>query len=105
MSQSGVECAIGRLLADGEFRRAFYRDPSATRATASLDLTRHEIVALLGIKPARLEALAKRLDPRIVRAAIGVPRSSAAATLIKRKGPRYSKSARTLGRATRGGRA
>jgi len=71
MSQRVVEATLGRLLTDSEFRRGFYADPGSTVRRESLDLTPPELDALIQISPSRVQAFAKELDARIVRAAVG----------------------------------
>ena len=71
MSQQVVEGTLGRLITDGEFRRVFYMDPAATCRRESLDLTTRELEALMALDQSRLQAFAKGIDARIVRAAIG----------------------------------
>jgi ribosomally synthesized peptide len=75
MSQEHVEWLLGRLTTDRDFRQRFHENPAATCARESLDLTPQELAALLSLEPARIEEFAKRLDPRIVRAATGAERS------------------------------
>ena len=71
MSQRAVEITLGRLITDGAFRRTFYTDPAATCRRESLDLTTQELDALMALDRWRLQAFAKSLDARIVRAAVG----------------------------------
>jgi hypothetical protein len=71
MSQLVVERLLGRLMTDGEFRRGFYANPSATCVRESLDVTSRELEALLTLGQSRLQAFAKELDTRIVRAPLG----------------------------------
>ena len=71
MSQRTVEGTLGRLITDSEFRRGFYADPTEMCLRASLDLTTREIEALMALDQSRLQAFAKVLDARIVRAAVG----------------------------------
>jgi len=71
MSQRAVEGILGRLITDSEFRRGFYADPAATCLRESLDLTARELEALLALDPVRVQAFAKALDTRIVRATVG----------------------------------
>jgi len=71
MSQRAVEGTLGRLVTDSEFRHGFYADPAETCLRESLDLTTQELEALTALDPSRLQAFAKGLDARIVRAAVG----------------------------------
>ena len=71
MSQQAVEGTLGRLMTDSQFRRCFYADPAATCRQESLDLTTRELEALMQLDESRLQAFAKALDARIVRAALG----------------------------------
>lgn len=71
MSQRTVERTLGRLVTDSEFRQGFYADPAETCRRESLDLTTRELDALMGLDQTRLQAFAKELDARIVRAAVG----------------------------------
>jgi hypothetical protein len=71
MSQHAVEEALGRLITDSEFRRLFYMDPAATCQRESLDLTAREMDALVALNASRLQAMARVLDTRIVRATVG----------------------------------
>ena len=71
MSQQAVEETLGRLITDSAFRRLFYMDPAATCRRESLDLTAREIDALVALSASRLQAVARVLDARIVRATVG----------------------------------
>ena len=71
MSQRTIEGTLGRLITDGEFRRAFYADPTEMCLRASLDLTTRELDALMALDQSHLQAFAQVLDARIVRAAGG----------------------------------
>ena len=71
MSQKAVESLVGRLLTDEEFRRRFYQEPAATCLQESVDVTAREIGAVLALEEAEVDAFARRLDLRIVRAAVG----------------------------------
>ncbi len=68
MSQEHVECLLGRLTTDRDFRRLFYRDPLALCAQDTVKLTAPELAALLSLEETRIEEFSKRLDPRILRA-------------------------------------
>lgn len=74
MSQMHVEWLLGRLATDRDFRQRFYRDTAAVCTQESLDLTSPELSALAKLDPAYIEKLAVKLDPRIVRAALGAER-------------------------------
>jgi hypothetical protein len=69
MSQRVVEGLLGRLLTDEDFRHRFYLQPAATCRDGGFDLTSRELEALLGLDEADVSDFAKRLAPRIVRAA------------------------------------
>jgi len=70
MSQKAVESLLGRLLTDQDFRRRFYEEPAVTCQHEAVDVTSRELEAILVVDQIQFEQLAKRLDPRIVRAAI-----------------------------------
>jgi len=65
MTQHDVERTLGRLLTDGQFRRAFVRDPSTVVRAAGLVLSDGEIEALGSLPLRMLRNLAVRIDPRI----------------------------------------
>ena len=67
MSQRDVERALGRLLTDAGFRRDFFRNPARACLEFGLQLTAHELEALLRVPPGRLASLAGQLDDRICR--------------------------------------
>jgi hypothetical protein len=67
MSQRDVERTLGRLLTDAGFRRDFFRNPARTCLEVGVQLTAHEIEALLRVPPRRLTSLAGHLDHRICR--------------------------------------
>ena len=67
MNQQALEQALGKLVMDGGFRDAFFRDPFAASEAAGIRLSDHESSALTGIRPGALAAFerylrAKRLD-------------------------------------------
>jgi len=72
MSQKAVEGLLGRLITDRGFRRHFYDEPVASCAQESLEVTPRELEALLRLNEMHIEELAKRLDPKIVRAGVEV---------------------------------
>lgn len=67
MSQRDVERALGRLLTDASFRRAFFRNPGRACLEAGIQLAAPEVDALLGVPIQRLASLAGQLDDRICR--------------------------------------
>jgi CO dehydrogenase/acetyl-CoA synthase delta subunit len=71
MSQRDVERTLGRLLTDVRFRRDFFSDPARACLGLGLQLTAHELEALLRVPARRLAALEGDLDDRIRRFRIG----------------------------------
>ncbi|HXZ44455.1 MAG TPA: Os1348 family NHLP clan protein [archaeon] len=67
MSQRIVERAVGKLVTDEGFRKAFFRDPMTASAHAGFELSAEELDALSRIPWAALAALNARLDDRICR--------------------------------------
>jgi CO dehydrogenase/acetyl-CoA synthase delta subunit len=67
MSQRDVERTLGRLLTDVMFRREFFSDPARASLGLGLQLTAHELDALLRLPAPRLAALEGDLDDRIRR--------------------------------------
>jgi len=67
MSQRDVERTLGRLLTDTGFRRHFFRNPTRACLELGVQLTAHEVEALLRLPPRRLAGLADHLDDRICR--------------------------------------
>ena len=67
MSQRDVERTLGRLLTDAGFRRDFFRSPARACLELGVQLTPHEVEALLRVPPRRLATLAGQLDDRICR--------------------------------------
>ena len=67
MSQRDVERTLGRLLTDERFRREFYRDPLRACITLGIQLTEHELEALVATPRSALASLSSRLDDRICR--------------------------------------
>lgn len=73
MSQRAIECAVGKLVTDEEFRQAFYRHPQWASVEAGLELTAGELAALARIPRGALVALCARLDDRICRIRVPTP--------------------------------
>jgi hypothetical protein len=67
MSQRSVERAMGKLVTDEGFRRAFFADPERTALRAGLDLSPEELDALRHVPLQALDELCARLDGRICR--------------------------------------
>ena len=68
MSQHAVEAAIGKLVCDDAFRRAFYQDPKEAAVRAGFQLTAVELSSLSKIRIEVVEAFAGYVDDRIRRA-------------------------------------
>ena len=67
MSQRDVERTLGRLLTDQGFRDDFFRDPAHACLQVGIQLTPHEVEALLGVPRPALASLGARIDDRICR--------------------------------------
>ncbi len=67
MSQRDVERSLGRLLTDEGFRDNFFRDPVQACLALGIQLTPHEVEALLRVPRPALASLGARLDDRICR--------------------------------------
>jgi hypothetical protein len=67
MSQRAVEMTLGKLVTDAAFREHFFGRPEETALQAGLDLSPHELQALMGVPRDALAALCARLDDRICR--------------------------------------
>lgn len=67
MSQRDVERTLGRLLTDEGFQDDFFLDPARACLTLGIQLTPHELEALLHIPRPALASLGARLDDRICR--------------------------------------
>jgi hypothetical protein len=76
MSQREVERTLGRLLTDQDFRDEFFLDPLRACLTLGIQLTSHEVEALLRAPRPVLANLGSRLDDRICR--LHVPRTGTA---------------------------
>ena len=64
MSRQAMEQALGKLVMDGDFRDAFFRDPTGASEAAGLPLTEHERSALTRIRPGALAAFQRYLDDK-----------------------------------------
>ena len=64
MHQPAMEQALGKLVIDGEFRDAFFRDPAVASEAAGIRLTDHERVELTRIRPGALAAFKRYLDAK-----------------------------------------
>jgi hypothetical protein len=67
MSQRDVERTLGRLLTDEGFRDEFFLEPARACLTLGIQLTPHELEALLRIARPALASLSARLDDQICR--------------------------------------
>ncbi len=67
MSQRDVERTLGRLLTDQGFRDDFFSDPAHACLQVGIQLTPHEVEALLRVPRSTLVSLGARLDDRICR--------------------------------------
>jgi hypothetical protein len=67
MGQRDVERALGRLLTDQSFRENFFVDPPRACLSLGIELTPHEVEALLRVPRPALASLGARLDDRICR--------------------------------------
>lgn len=64
MNQPAMERALGKLVMDGRFRDAFFRDPAGASETAGIPLTDRERNALMRIRPGALAAFQRYLDAK-----------------------------------------
>ncbi len=64
--QHAMEQALGKLVMDGEFRGAFFRNPAVASEAAGISLTDRERSALTRIRPGALAAFQRYLDARDV---------------------------------------
>jgi len=71
MSQRDVERTLGRLVTDARFRRDFFQDPPRACLGLGLQLTAHELEALVATPRSALAVLCGRLDDRICRLSYG----------------------------------
>ncbi len=90
MGQKAVEMLLGRLITDGDFRIRFYEQPAAACMREGLEVTTRELEALLNIQQNAVDAFARHLDPRIVRAAVGsdLPQPASAPAPAKKRAAR-----------------
>jgi hypothetical protein len=72
MSQRDVERTLGRLLTDQGFQDDFFLDPIHACLQVGIQLTPHEVEALLRVPRPALATLGARLDDRICR--LHIPR-------------------------------
>lgn len=68
MSQRAFEAALGRLVCDDAFRKAFYEADDSAVLRAGFDLTCVELSSLHAIKVEAIEAFASHVDDRVRRA-------------------------------------
>lgn len=78
MSQKAVEGLIGRLVTDRVFRQRFFGDPVGTCLNEGVDASARELQAVLTLEDGWLEDLSRRLDRKILRAAVPVEQLSEA---------------------------
>jgi hypothetical protein len=64
MSRQAMEQALGKLVMDGGFRDAFFRDPTVASEAAGIPLTEYERSALTRIRPGALAAFQRYLDDK-----------------------------------------
>ena len=67
LSQRDVERTLGRLLTDQGFRDEFFLDPAHACLHVGIQLTPHEVEALLRVPRSMFATLGGRLDDRICR--------------------------------------
>ncbi len=67
MSQRDVERTLGRLLTDEGFRDEFFLEPGRACLPLGIQLTPHEVEAVLRIPRSAFAVLGARLDDRICR--------------------------------------
>lgn len=70
MTQRDVERALGRLLTDMQFRRAFRSDPALACRAAGFDLSPLELDALMALPFRVLDRVGSRVDERFQRLAL-----------------------------------
>jgi hypothetical protein len=72
MSQRDVERTLGRLLTDQGFQNDFFLEPIHACLQVGIQLTPHEVEALLRVPRSMFATLGARLDDRICR--LHIPR-------------------------------
>ena len=65
MNQHAMEQALGKLVLDGDFRNAFFRDPLEASVAAGIALTDGERKALTQIRAGALAAFQRYLGARL----------------------------------------
>lgn len=65
MSQSALEAALGKLICDEDFRKAFFQDAEEAAQVAGFDLTPVELSSLHRIEPGAIQQFAQQLDERV----------------------------------------
>jgi hypothetical protein len=65
MSQHAMEQMLGKLVMDGEFRDAFFRDPAEASREAEIELSGDELDMLARIPPGALGAFKRYLDRKL----------------------------------------
>jgi hypothetical protein len=66
MNQQAMEQALGKLIIDGDFRDAFFRDPTVASEAAGISLSDPERKALTRIRPGALATFQRYLDAKRV---------------------------------------
>jgi hypothetical protein len=66
MNQQAMEQALGKLIIDGEFRDAFFSDPTVASEAAGSSHSDRERKALTRIRPGALAAFQRYLDAKRV---------------------------------------
>lgn len=64
MNQQAMEQALGKLVMDGGFREAFFRDPASATEKIGIRLADHERRALTRIPPGALAAFERYLHSK-----------------------------------------
>ena len=64
MNQRAIEQALGKLVIDGGFREAFFRDPAVASEAAGIPLTDRERSALTRIRPGAFAAFQRYLETK-----------------------------------------